>query len=487
MSFEIRLGHHFKRYNSTLRPDTAGWFTTEAIWKIAKDVDTPTWHIYAADVAALLDWNYAHMPDNNKYYWITSIRSVGNQRWEISATIDMLATYKDAIMATPAYILYGYNTDASGAVYRLQDNRQNVSNVPTVSAVSADIFGGNFSTSGTYVMTAVGKSGGVTAYALIDSNLTKLLDSIGDEISEAVGALETMEEIFSYFAKNSIAQGSAMQAIRSCTWIPLNEAVFSKTGQRIYLGDFDSGVSGRVMGKNPVYISETDITIPWSVSDWRRMNCQLLMYVPYIGTVGIPVDQCNNVASLHVTTSVELITGGISIRIDAGDYCVYTGTGNMGISYAIGSSNVPAQNFIGGSIQQLGGGLELGFGGAGLASAAMTGGTLSDFGTNAMAVSAGMNNLYQGYVQRVAPVVQCAGTLGGSASLGQSTSAKLTLLYYPPIDDAGFSAVYGHPVMRVANPVAGYCKTSNFSLVSGARANEMIQISQMMDSGVFIE
>ena len=486
MSFEIRLGHHFKRFNSTLRPDTAGWFSTKAVWKIAKDVDNPTWHIYAPDVASLLDWNYAYMPDNNNYYWVTAIRSVGNSRWEVSATMDVLATYKDAIMGTPGMIEYGFNTDASGAVYRLQDARQNVSNVPTVATTTADIMGGKLSTSGTYVLTAVGKEGGVTAYALIDANLSKLTDSISHDISTAVGALETMEEIMRYLTTNSLAQGSAIQAIRGCTWIPLSEDVFSKTGKRIYLGDYDTKVSGRVMGSNPLYKVETDLAIPWPVSDWRRMNCQMLMYVPYIGTVGIPVGQCNNATSLHFTVSVELLTGGVSVRIDAGDYCVYTGSVNMGIPYAIGSSNIPSQNFISGASQAIGGAMEFGGGLASISTSFMPVGG-GDVGEGVGMMASGANNMVQGYMQAMTPVVQCAGSLGGSAALGQSMQAKLTLLYYPPIDDTGFSAVYGHPVMRVATPVAGYCKTRGFSLVSGARASEMIQISNMMDAGVFIE
>lgn len=480
MSFEIRLGHHFKRYNSTLRPDTAGWYSTEALWKVAKDVDNPTWHIYAPDVAALLDWNYAFMPDNSKYYWVTAIRSLGNQRWEVSATMDVLATYKDAIMATPGMIEYGFNTDTSGAVYRLQDSRQNVSNVPIEATATVDIMGGKLSTSGTYVLTAVGKNGGVTAYALIDSNLSKLTDSINQDITDAVDPLETTEEILKFFTTNSLAQGSAIQCIRGCTWIPLSEDVFSKTGRRIYLGDFDTQVSGRAMGSNPIYKVETDVAIPWMVSDWRRMNCQMLMYVPYIGTVGIPVDQCNNATSLHFTVSVELLTGGISVRIDAGNYCVYTGSGNMGIPYAIGSSNIPIQNFVQGQMQAIGGGIQFGGGLVGLANPLNT--------PDAVATMAsGLKDITAGVQQSLTPVVQCAGSLGGSAALGQSMTAKLTLLYYQPIDDAGFSAVYGHPVMRVATPVAGYCKTRGFSLQSGARASEMIQISNMMDAGVFIE
>mgnify|MGYP004504425271 CR=1 FL=1 len=172
------------------------------------------------------------------------------------------------------------------------------------------------------------------------------------------------------------------------------------------------------------------------------------------------------------------------MRVDAGDYCVFTGTGNMGVPYAIGSSNVPMLNFVSGAAQAIGGAMEFG-GGLGAIVGSFFG--VGEIGSGISTAAAGVNNIAQGTIQTLTPVVQCAGRLGGSAAIGQSMDAKLVLLYFPPIDDAVFSALYGHPVMRVATPVAGYCKTRGFSLQSGARGSEMVQISRMMDSGVFIE
>lgn len=485
MAFEIRLGHCFKRFNSTLQPDTSTWYTTEALWKNAKDIDTPSWHIHAPGVSALLDWNYAYMPDRQAYYWITSIVSLGNERWEISAAMDVLATYKTAIMGTPGMIEYGFNADASGAVYRLQDTRQNVSNVPIIATATADIMGGNISPKyGTYVLTAVGSSGGVTAYALTYNQIRNLLNSINQDITDAIADFQTMEEILKFFTANSLAQGSAIQAVRGCTWIPLRITIFGTDIQDIYLGDFKTGIKGKQLSSNPVYTVETDIAIPWQATDWRRLNSQILMYVPFIGTVAVPVNQCNAADKVHFTVAAELITGGLSVRVDAGDYCVFTGSGNMGVPYAIGSSNIPIQNSISGAAQAVGGAMEFG-GGLGAIVGSFLG--IGDIESGISAATSGVNNIAQGTMQTLTPVVQCTGSLGGSAAIGQSMDAKLTLLYFPPIDDAGFTAVYGHPVMRVATPVAGYCKTRGFSLQSGARGSEMIQISRMMDSGVFIE
>ena len=78
--------------------------------------------------------------------------------------------------------------------------------------------------------------------------------------------------------------------------------------------------------------------------------------------------------------------------------------------------------------------------------------------------------------------------MGGASQVQLPLEAKLTLLYYPPVDDAGFQKVYGYPVMKVAKPVQGYCKTRGFSCAPiNAKPDEISYINAAMDSGVFIE
>ena len=257
--------------------------------------------------------------------------------------------------------------------------------------------------------------------------------------------------------------------------MPVDSGVFTGDIGEVYLGDFATGASGIKLGQNPVYVHTTTINIPWPAEDWKRMNCQMLLYLPFIGTVSVPVDQCNNVAALTVTLSLECITGGISVKVDAGSYTVYAGSGNIGVPYAIGSSNVPIQNTIAGTVSATAGALSVG---GGLATF-MKGGIRD--------VASGLGQMASGVMQTLQPVVQCAGTLGGSAAIGQSMQATLCLLYYAPLNDDAFQAAYGFPVMRMGTPVAGFCKTRGFSLAAPARLEELQQVAAFMDGGVFIE
>lgn len=485
------LGKIYKKFNSTLQPDYSGWSEYDIVFKQGFDVDNPTIILsnYDGDPPT---WNQFYLPDTAAWYWITSCKAIANGRWEISGTMDVLATYKAAILITDCYIEYGYNTDASGAVYRLPDVRQNVSQVPHIAQASVDITGGAINPVGVYILSAVGKDSGVQNYVLVTHEIKRLLNKVNEDLATALESTSTMEDIFKYFSLNSLMQGSAITAIKSCIWVPLSiNAVPSSESKRVYLGDFDTGVDGLAV-TSPLYKVNTSIAIPWQVDDWRRNNCQMLLYVPYCGTVGIPVDKCNNAATVDITWCFEWVGATVSIKIDCGGYTVYTGSANLGASYAIGSSNVPLSNFVSGSLSAVGGAVKAGEGilsGVGMSGVigAMGGNFNTGSSGSASAVMGGIQQAVGGIEQAISPVVQCSGSMSGSACAGQSQLAELQVLYYPPIDDAGFSAVYGHPVMRMGRPVAGYCKTRGFSCAANARSYELGLISQLMDTGVFIE
>lgn len=492
MAFDVYIGNVTKRYNSTFRPSYEGWTKISAVWKNAKDIDAPMLEL-SIPTTDYPQWNAMYIPVVSSYYWITSIVSVRAGVWQVSGSMDVLATYRSDILATDCYIEYGENTDASAPARRLRDARQNISQVPQISTAEADITGGVLSLDvGCYILSAVGASGGVSVWRISKSSMRGLINSIASDITDAIADFD-QTQILKYLTVNSLAQGSAISAIRSCIWLPILYTAVPVSGdsQHVYLGDFDTGVIANQIDANTIIKRVTDIKIPWVVDDWRRMNCQAIMYVPFVGTVGIPIDQCNNATALSITWCVEALSGTISVRIDADQYTVYTGSATIGCTYSIGSSNVPITNFVAGTTQAIGGVIQAGAGAVssvqGAIVSAATGGVFGDAGAGLADIGQGIQNIGSGAVQALTPVVQCAGSLSSSAAMGQSMLAKIVVLYYSPINDASFSAVYGHPVMQMGKPVAGYCKTRGFSVAGTQRASEKGVIAAMMDSGVFIE
>ena len=289
-----RIGVTNKRLNSTFQPDSTDWLSVDVLLKQACDIDAPVFDLFFEENTLPWGYNYMYIPSIQSYFWITDIISVRNNVWNIAASMDILATAKTTIMNTDAFVEYGFNVDASGSQYRLHDQRQNVSNVPSIYTAKVDITDGAISKTGFYVLSAVGANGGVTSYRVTAQSMRALLNTIGQDITDAIDAMESFDEIFKYFTVNSLMQGSAISAIRSCIWLPIKTSEYVGDPSDIYLGDYNTGVSGVVLTGNPIITKKTSLSIPWPVSDWRRMNCQILMYVPFVGTVGVPVDQCNN-------------------------------------------------------------------------------------------------------------------------------------------------------------------------------------------------
>ncbi|MBS7343266.1 MAG: hypothetical protein KIH02_09060 [Parabacteroides sp.] len=492
MAFDVYLGNTDKRYNSTFQSDYSKWIKTSAVWKNAKDIDSPVLELSMTGLSEYPQWNAMYITDVSSYYWITSIVSVRAGVWQVSGVMDALATYRTDILNTDCYIEYGFNTDTTATVKRLRDARQNISQVPKISTAEVDVTGGMLSLDvGCYILSAVGANGGVSVWQISKRNMKMLINTISSDITDAITDLNETE-ILKYFTANALTQGSAISAIRSCIWIPISSVYIPVTDYGdVYLGDFNTGVKAYQIDANTIVKSVTDVNIPWPVADWRRMNCQILCYVPFVGTVGIPVDQCNNADKITFTWCAEVLSGSVSIRIDAGDYPVYVGSASIGCNYAIGSSNVPVQNFVSGSIQAIGGVIQAGGGilstAQGAAQSLMTIGISGDAGAGLADIGQGIQNVGSGVVQALTPVVQCAGSLSSNAAMGQSMLAKVVVLYYPPINSESFSAVYAMPVMQMGKPVAGYCKTRGFSIKGNQRMSEKNAIASLMDSGVFIE
>lgn len=497
MSIPLKLGTVTKRVNSTAVPDSTLWTNYDVFLKQDTSLEQPVFLIQAA-AATLAGYNYAVGAGLlYGFYWIVDIVSVANNRCEVHCVRDVLACNKTQIMSTNCFIEYGQNTfDAGDSTYRVSDHRQTISETPTQYTASVDPSGGKIGTGGRYVLQVVGTNGVrtyVTGYGGIQSLITSINTDLSTDVSNILNSGASPDQQLASLAgldlEHSLLQDSAINAIKSCHWVPVYQAI--PGAETVYLGNWDSGQSMPPLNDNQVITVDTSITIPWPVNDWRRNNAQMVLYLPFIGTVPIPIDQCVGVSSLAIKWSFEFFSGDMAYTVKAGNYTVYSGTVNVAVPYAIGTARVSAASSISGAIQAFGGALQMAGGAVDLGSAVMakslTLGVMGDAASAANTMAAGASNMFGGYMQTIEPAITCAGSMGGLAGLGQPLNATLCLMYYPPIDDSGFSALYGHPVMKIATPVAGFCKTRGFSLASSDRMGDISLVNAAMDGGVFIE
>ena len=497
MSIPLKLGTVTKRVNSTAVPDSTLWTNYDVYLKQDTSLEQPVFLLQAA-AATLAGYNYAVGAGLlYGFYWIVDIVSVANNRCEVHCVRDVLACNKTQIMSTSCFIEYGQNTfDAGDSTYRVSDHRQTISETPTQYTASVDPSGGKIGTGGRYVLQVVGTNGVrtyVTGYGGIQSLISSINTDLSTDVSNILNSGASPDQQLASLAgldlEHSLLQDSAINAIKSCHWVPVYQAIAG--AENVWLGNWDSGQSMPPLNDNQVITVDTTITIPWPVNDWRRNNAQMVLYLPFVGTVPIPIDQCVGVSSLAIKWSFEFFSGDMAYTVKAGNYTVYSGTVNVAVPYAIGTARVSTSGAISGAIQAFGGALQMAGGAVDLGSAVMakslTLGVMGDAASAANTMAAGASNMFGGYMQTIEPAITCAGSMGGLAGLGQPLNATLCLMYYPPIDDSGFSALYGHPVMKIATPVAGFCKTRGFSLASSDRMGDISLVNAAMDGGVFIE
>ena len=504
MAYTVKFGALDKRINSTKRPTAAqleAWDSYDVLLKEATSYDRPTL-LLNADFGTVIGRHYNYAQMFGRFYWVTDIRSV---RWnviEIDMVLDILATFNTEIRATKSFIEFGSNTfDAGGSGYRIADSRRPVGKVPVSATASDDSLSRYLSHTGAFILQAVSAGGGVACYALSGAALRNILSTIATDISTLISGYTSgidptseatntaaLAELMGFNLRNSLIAESAPQAIRSIHWIPLDLAHVSGTSEGINLGIYATGISGKRISNNSIWSMTSSLTIPWQAADWRRVNSQISLYLPFFGTIPVPVDQCNGNAGITYTYSMDVLAGDLSVRVRSGDQTIYTGSTNVSAPYAYGIAAVGAGSQLSGAIQIAGGAMQMASGaidaGAGIAGSFLGLGGVSA-GVNA--ITSGAQNMLSGYAQTVQPLITSAGSMGGIAALGQSTDIILTLLYYPPIADTDFEGLYGHPVFKVDLPALGFCKTRGFSISLGAEASYSSYINAVMDGGCFIE
>lgn len=533
MSHTIYAGKIAKRKNSTLQPTLNTSF--DVLLKTPTSLHKPTFTINAAS----FDYNYLKWGD--RYYFVTDVTSRNNNLWEVSAIVDVLATFKADILASTQFVCYSSHNSNTW----LPDTR-----IPLVKATTTNrettSMAGLFNDVGFYVLTAVGLEGCV-AYAVDKATLNAILASIQDweddgvmqalnQITapassytrgayripasnglqdcfqslneELVSVVESLGDMFTDFQQSlstciaSIggaavttgflgnAYSLAPECIRSCIWVPFFASPFADTGKDLYLGNLPCKDAGGTMIRpftlkaNPVTGSVT-INIPWHYSDWRRGICEdVYLYLPMVGMIQLSATSLTNVSSITVSYSATATDGVVCYEVKAGGNVIGTYSGQCSANYPIGinqqaSAGEIAQSFIGGVDKVV---------------AAAVHSSISPISMGATAASAIWNSATAGYeVANTANSTHltCVGGIGGGAGSGLDLDLQCyTVCHETVMTPSDMAATMGLPTM-LPYPLAtltGYCQCANAHVAaSGAESQELDEIDAFLNSGFYIE
>ena len=161
-----------KRRNSTKIPDSQMTpDTLSIVLKSPTSYRNPSMHV---SVSGGFPYNY--MDWEGWYYWIDDVVSVGNDRFEIRCSLDVLGTLRQYILATTAFVLYDTTANTE-----LPDGRLSVNTSKGISINSGafQYLGGHSFPGGTIVAGIITDKG-ASFYEMDGSVADDLLDDIND-------------------------------------------------------------------------------------------------------------------------------------------------------------------------------------------------------------------------------------------------------------------------------------------------------------------
>ncbi|MBR2735043.1 MAG: hypothetical protein IKE05_02470, partial [Clostridia bacterium] len=424
------------------------------------------------------------------YYFVTGIKSVRDNLWEVSCDVDVLGTYKATIQATSAHIVYYTHSNSE-----ISDRRLSTKTTKSLSIQEGvfDTLGSGTGTNYAVVLNVVAENV-CGAYAVdqddaatILSDLTNWIDDDndgaelhGDPDDPVYSWLSIEESIKSFFQgieffiKQWFASGKVSDNLKSAYIMPLPVSAFSGNTDNVYLGKYKSEVEG-VKIYDRIFSDGCSVTIPWQASDWRRNAPyhELYLYIPYVGLIALSPSDLIGDTTINVSVSID-VTCGDAI------FTVYTGTkrfigqytANMAAPFAIGTSNVQVTQQVNTLIAAS----------AAAAGAIASGGTALAIG----AVSGGAVSL----ANNIGGHPSCIGSNMGGAVLGLRDKVVCYSVFHDTsVAPASVSQIIGTPyngVMSLSG-ISGYVQTSAASVAGTMTDTEREQINQMLDGGIYIE
>lgn len=451
---QLTLYENFsKRSNSTKRPE--GGYNVDVKLKANTSVEAPVFLIDGVN----LDVNYCKWLDN--YYFIKNITLGNNNIYELECGIDVLASYKEYILDTSAYIEY-----ASGGDTSIPDTRIPVRTRATVTTSSSESI---FTYKGCYyvAITSTDSSGGHTGVYRVDdlANLNNLIPIVSDAFDPS--GLDVVESIMQV-GKNLVGAGSVAENIRSCFWMPF-EASTDDFSHRLYVGLFLSECRGKQI-KNMIQNFAYSIPIPWQYGDWRNTSpyTEVLVYLPYVGDVSYPASSLIGSDRLYIEYSINVLSGSIAYQVRAGKNGNILGvySADIGVPYPIGSNGLNPTATANGLIAGV----------SGVMQASNTAGKIL------AAASATLS--------AVQPLNTSSGGIGGGAAAGLDLSIHIYVITHgTTVEPSTFASIWGYPlgiVNRIGN-YSGYIQTSDCSVDAPLHDDKRTQLNMMLNAGIYLE
>ena len=473
-----------KRHNSTLQPTGSGT-VVDVYLKGGSDLLSP---VFTLNISSTPTFNYIAF--EGRFYFVTGIRNVRDQLYEVSCQVDVLATYKSIIQATSAYVLYYTHANT-----QIVDRR--LSTKTDISIDNSTQTFNNLGSGESYMLTAIGEER-TSIFACDKAKIDELFestvmnsiksgwDNMIQNVDQAAAALTTgnvqdmIRDVFRVWLEFIKTQGNvtttvlfcddAQKFVKNCFVLPIDKSNIGGSLQMVHLGKWIANANGNVGFPRICHDSAT-LAIPWQATDWRRNEPyhEIYLYIPYIGLINIPASEVIGVTNITVNVAIDTYSGVTSFVVNADNGAVLGQySTNIAAPYAVGSSNI---NLTASGAQIV------------ASAAAIAGGIASG---NVGGISMGA----LGIVNAIKPFDSSISSNGGAAGMGLGNTVKcFTVFHDTTVTPASVSAIKGTPYNGVLSlsGISGYVQTADASVAGSMTDTEREEINNLLNGGIYIE
>lgn len=441
-----------KRKNSTKRP--SGGHKRNVVLLDDVSLYTPVFQ------SEYWDYNDNYCYWANRYYYVTDVVTLRQNLFEVHCEIDPLATWKDDIMATTAFVTFSTSDFDIG----IPDYRLSSDPITITKSTAVEVFPG---LAEEFVISYVGTSSAPTVgltYSQLEGlqgemmsnkcvkTITKWADSIITQSSESTNAWNIVPSLL----------GSTSNSITRCMFMPKFHSIGTKG--IVLAGGYDTNIVGEIPSHS--YSETYSVSIPWAFGSGdfrnRAQFTSISIYIPGYGFLALNADNYQGQSSISVQATLDSYVGEITYLVGGKakatcsiSYPVQVGTSQVG--------NVP--NAVTGVAQ------------------AVTG-AMSE---NPVGVGMGAFNAVRSMMATDASSV---GSAGGSSAFNAHTKITLVLMAHNTnVDPSSVAGTIGRPLnaVRQIGSLSGYVQTADSEVPTTAPDEYKTVINDSLNGGMYIE
>lgn len=413
----------------------------------------------------VFECNYWDYNDNyckwaGRYYYVVDVVSKNRDIFSVHCEIDPMATWKDDIMGTNAFVTFSTSSyDIGIPDYRLSSDPTTITK-----STQVEVFPG---LGEEFVISYVGTSSAPTvglSYSNLEGlqgammsnqcikTITKWADGIITGSSESANAWNIVPSLL----------GSTSNSVTRCIFTPKFHSIGTKS--IILAGGYNPNIGGDVPSHS--YSETYSVKIPWAfgAGDFRNRAqfTSMTIYLPGYGFLALNADNYQGQSSISVQATLDSYVGEITYLVGGKakatcsiSYPVQVGTSQVG--------NIP--NAVAGVGQAVAGAMS----------------------ENPVGVGMGAYNAVRSFMATDASSI---GSAGGSSAFYCHTKITLVLMAHNTnVEPSSVAGTIGRPLNAVRNigSLSGYVQTADAEVQTSAPDEYKTVINDSLNGGMYIE